>query len=684
MTARGKDLSRMFQPRSIAVIGASSNPQKLGYKLVENILDGGYTGDLYPVNVKGGTIICDIESRPIDDLPDGVDLVIIGVPAKHVASSLEMCGRKGIPFAVVISAGFSEIGRVEEEKELVDIARRYDMRILGPNVFGFIYTPASINAQFGPKEITAGNVGIISQSGVMGAAMAERMFQEGIGISALFATGNKADIGDEDLLDFLEEDEETHVVLMYIEGVKDGRRFLEAGRRLAKKKPLIILKSGRSKEGARAAKSHTASLAGEDRVFDGIVRQMGALRADTLKEGVDWARALVNLPHPKENNVFVITNGGGFAVLAVDRLQELGIPLFDDHDWIEREMSEIFPGYAVFSNPMDMTAVPSYLDYARSLKKAMDEDSIGAVLGIYAPTSGVDVHRFTHTLVDTLGTPSKPIILCTMGGNEVMKQIKNLNVAGIPTFFYPEEAVSSLSALFRNEAYRDRSGRCGEICDLDVGGIKKIIEGKKGFLSAGDSMKVLSMSTVPMPRFDMVSDIDDAIFRGRDMNYPLVLKVSDPEKVHKTEVGGVILNIDDEERLKRAFIEIGDGSDELLLMEQVNGVEVIVGGLRDPVFGPTVMFGMGGIMVEAQNDVSFRGVPINDEDGMEMISDIRGGGVLEEFRGRAAVNKGAIVDVLKAVGALLKDVKKIEEIEINPLMVTDKGAVAVDCRIKVR
>ena len=261
MTARGKDLSRMFRPRSIAVIGASSNPQKLGYKLVENILDGGYTGDLYPVNVKGGKIICDIESLgSIDDLPDGVDLVIIGVPAKHVASSLELCGRKGIPFAVVISAGFSEIGRVEEEKELVDIARRYDMRILGPNVFGFIYTPASINAQFGPKEITAGNVGIISQSGVMGAAMAERMFQEGIGISALFATGNKADIGDEDLLDFLEEDEETHVVLMYIEGVKDGRRFLEAGRRLAKKKPLIILKSGRTKEGARAAKSHTAHL----------------------------------------------------------------------------------------------------------------------------------------------------------------------------------------------------------------------------------------------------------------------------------------------------------------------------------------------------------------------------------------------------------------------------------------
>ncbi|MCK5772764.1 MAG: acetate--CoA ligase family protein [Thermoplasmata archaeon] len=683
MSERGEGLSGMFKPGSIAVIGASSNPDKLGFKLVDNIIGSGYTGKLYPVNVKGGSV-CGLNILvSIESLPDGVDLAIIAVPAKHVAGSLEMCGEKKIPYAVVISAGFSEIGRFEEEKELVDIARKHGMRILGPNVFGFIYTPASLNAQFGPREITRGHVGIISQSGVMGAAMAERMFHDGIGISAVIATGNKADIGDEDLLEFLCDDKDTRVVLMYVEGVKDGRGFLEAGKRLAKKKPLIILKSGRTREGARAAMSHTASLAGEDRVFDGVIRQMGALRASTLKEGIDWARSLVNLPHPAKNNVFVITNGGGFAVLAVDRLQEQGIPLFKDVGWIEREMSDIFPGYAIFNNPMDMTAAPSYEDYTASLKKAMEEGSIGAVLGIYAPTSGVDVHRATRTLIETLGKPTKPVVLCTMGGGAVMDQIKELNRAGIPTFFFPEEAVSSLSALYRFEHYRERSHECGSICDWDVEGIGRILDGKKGFLSAGDSMKVLSLGAVPVPRFATVSNVDDAIVEGRKMNYPLVLKVSDPEKVHKTESGGVIIDIDDEEKLRGAFLRIG-GSDELLLMEQVDGVEVITGGLRDPVFGPTVMFGLGGIAVEALNDVSFRVVPINDKDGAEMISDIRGGAVLEEFRGRKAVNKDAIVDVLKALGALLEDVEEIEEIEINPLMVTEKGAVAVDCRIKVR
>ncbi len=678
-------LERMFKPRGIAVIGASADPKKLGFKLVKNISQGGYKGNLIPVNIKGETIFGLRSVKDLSQTSAEIDLAIICLPSHLVKGSLQEIGRKGIPFAVIISAGFRETGNIEGEKELLSVAKENNIRILGPNVFGLIYTPVSLNAQFGPGDIMEGRVAIITQSGALGAALMGKAFEEGIGVSGVVSTGNKADISDEELLDFFCSDPNTDAILLYLEGLKDGKRFMDTVSSVSKVKPIIVVKSGTTEKGARAVRSHTASLAGDDRIFDGAFKQAGVIRAPTIKDAIDWTRALIDMPLPDHPDVLIITNGGGLGAIAVDELTKAGIPLFNDKDWIEREMGEIFPPYATMDNPVDITAQVPYEVYLKGVKKALEYDRIGSLIGIYAPTSGADVPAFTKMMLEVIGRPSKPIMICTFGGRAAMDQIQELKKCGITAFYYPEEAVSSLATLYkysdhvkREAPSMKRKGRWGSNFidpDLEVGG--------DGFIGPAESLEVLQKGPFKTPRWALVNNMEELLSASSEIGYPIVMKTADKELVHKTDSGGVVIGICNEEKLISSYGRLKGISKKVMIMEQVSGTELIMGAVKDPVFGPVVMFGLGGTMVEVLQDVIFRVAPLSVQDAMDMLEGIKGSKVLDGLRGGKKADRVQLADLLISLGDLMLEDKRIEEIEINPLFLTKEGPVAADARIRL-
>jgi acetyltransferase len=667
------------------VIGASSKPDKLGYKLVRNIVDGGYRGNVYPVNIKGETVHGLPSFRKIGEIEGPVDLAIISLPGEHVKEALEEVGEKGTHFAVIVSAGFRETGNIEGERELLGIAKRYGIRILGPNVFGLIYTPISLNAQFGPGDIMKGRVAIITQSGALGAALMGKAFEEGIGVSGVVSTGNKADICDEDLLDFFCSDENTDAILMYIEGLKDGRRFMDTVSGVSKVKPIIVVKSGTTELGARAVRSHTASLAGNDRIFDGAFRQTGVIRAPTIKDAIDWTRVLIDMPLPKRKEVLIITNGGGLGAIAVDELTKAGIPLFSDNKWIEKEMGEIFPPYATMDNPVDITAQVPYDVYLKGVEKALNEVSVGSLIGIYAPTSGADVPAFTKAILKTVGKPVKPIMICTFGGRAAMEQIQKLKSEGITAFYYPEEAVSSLATLYRYGEHVNEGIVNEEKRELwSYSGIAEILRrSSDGFLGVDESLELIESGPFHAARRQSVENEEELIKAFENLPKPVVLKVSEKEFVHKADKGGVKTCISDQGELLGGYCDLRKMSSRIIIMEQVSGPEMIIGAVRDPVFGPVIMFGLGGTLVEVLQDITFRVAPLTRKDAFDMMREIKTGSVLEGIRGKKAVDKDSLADLLISLSELMLKMNEIEEIEVNPLILTDEGPVAVDGRVKI-
>ncbi len=675
-------LENLFKPRGVAVIGASSKPNKLGYKLVKNIADGGYRGNLVPVNIKGEEIHGIASVMNISEARGPVDIAVIALPSKSVKDSLEEVGKKGIPYAVIISAGFRETGNLEGEKELLKVAGKYGIRLLGPNVFGLIYTPASLNAQFGPGDIMKGRVAIITQSGALGAALMGKAFEEGIGVSGVVSTGNKADICDEELLDFFCSDPNTDAVLLYLEGLKQGRKFMDNVSSVSKVKPIIVVKSGTTEKGARAVRSHTASLAGNDRIFEGAFQQSGVIRAPTIKDAIDWTRALIDMPLPKKKEVLIITNGGGLGAIAVDELTKAGIPLFDDRDWIENEMGPIFPSYATMDNPVDITAQVPYDIYLKGMKKALEDDRIGSIIGIYAPTSGADVPAFTSEMLRVIGKPSKPIMVCTFGGRAAMEQIQELKKNGITAFYYPEEAVSSLATLYRYSEHVRKEPQQAERKDLwDINGIESMIEKKEeGFFGLKEALEVLEKGPFKTVKWKLVENEAEL---PEDMKFPLVLKAADERIVHKTDSGGVRIGIPDKKSLLDSFRNLNKISERIVVMEQVSGIELIMGALKDPVFGPVVMFGLGGTLVEVLEDILFRVAPLTREDALDMLDGIKSRKIFDGIRGGNKPDRNRLADLLIALSELMITFERIEEIEVNPLFLTSEGPLAVDARLRI-
>jgi acetyl-CoA synthetase (ADP-forming) len=453
------DLEKMFCPKSVAVIGASKNPKKIGYELVSNILSGGYEGKLYPVNPEGADVMGIKSFTNVKLIPGDVDLAVIAVPAVYVKDVVEDCGQKGIKSVMVISSGFREVGNVQLEENVLSVAKKYGIRMLGPNIFGLYYAPSRLNATFGLSQVFPGNIAFITQSGALGIAMMGWTTLYRIGVSAVVSMGNKADIDEADVLDYLTSDEKTKVVLMYIEGVRDGRRLISSMETTGAKKPVIVLKSGKTQRGAAAAASHTGSLAGSDSIYDAAFRQSGALRASDFAQAFDWAKLITLQPPPTTENTIVITNGGGVGVMTTDASEESGITIWPLPEDLQTEFKKLMPVFGNCSNPVDLTGQAYEESYCRAVGLALKDQRIGSVIVLYCQTAITDPSSIANSIIDAYESqrPEKAVVASFIGGQQCEDAMRKLDERSIPTYPIPERAVSALAAYYRWKRRIDKS-----------------------------------------------------------------------------------------------------------------------------------------------------------------------------------------------------------------------------------
>jgi acetyltransferase len=700
MTPSGPDIRYLFEPRSIAVVGASHHPEKIGSKILQNIINAGYRGAIYPVNPKGGEILGRPVARALEEIPGELDVVCTCVPGAFVRESVEAAARKGVKFNLVISSGFSEVGNVEEEKRIIAIARAAGMRILGPNIFGMYMAASSLDMTFGPGGILPGNVAIITQSGALGLAMIGKTAVENVGISAMISVGNKADLDEADLLEYLLTDERTHSILMYIEGVKQGERLMTALKDAARKKPVVVIKSGRSKRGAIAAASHTGSLAGSDAIFDAMMRQCGALRAESVKEAFDLCKFLSDTPLPRGDNAVIITNGGGIGVLATDACEKYGVPLYDDTASLKETFGSVTPDFGSTKNPIDLTGQATSRHYAGALDAALRSDRIDAVLSLYCETAVFDVENLAPMIEENFKRyreAGKPIVFSVFGGATSEASVTSLGKRKIPIMGDVYDTVACLGGLYSYRRRRDAVSEKIDELPIDEATIDDILRGARAdgrsFLLAQEGAALMRATGIRPPQSHVARSLDEAVRHAEAIGYPVVMKVVSRDILHKSDAGGVALDLDNREEVIDAYQAIlrncrarvpNARIDGIEVAEMVRrGVELIVGARRDPSFGPVVMFGHGGIYVEVMKDVSFRAAAMDRAEAVEMMKEIRAYPLLLGVRGEERKDIDTVVDAILRLATVIRRCPGISDIEVNPLVVYDEGegAVAVDARV---
>lgn len=692
----------LFEPRAIAVIGASGNPEKIGHRIVENIVRSGYGGGVFPINPRGGEILGLKAYADLSDVEEEIDVAVIAIPAGAVLSAVEACGAKRVKHLVVITSGFSEVGDLETERRIVRTAREHGMRVLGPNIFGIYSAASSLDATFGPGGITPGPVAIITQSGALGIAMIGKTATESVGLSALVSVGNKSDVDEADLLEYLASDERTRAILMYVEGVKDGERLQGTLAEVTRHKPVVVIKAGRSKRGSMAAASHTGSLAGADEVFDSVMRQAGVLRAESVQEAFSWVRYLASTPLPPGDEAVIVTNGGGIGVMATDACEKHGVLLYDDQAVLADTFSGVMPDFGSSKNPVDLTGQATAEDYARSLDAVLAEGRMHAAIALYCETALFDTGRFADLLRDVYARyrDRKPIVFSLFGGGRIDAVIRDLRGEGIPVFGDVYEAVSALGALYRVRRRIREAPEEAEPIDLPIDEIRAVLrgarDGGRAFLLAPEAARVAAHLGLDMPRSIVARNLDEAVGAAGEIGYPVVMKIVSKDIVHKSDAGGVALDLENEEEIVDAYqailrscrAHVPDAAIEgVEVVEMVrSGVETIVGARQDPSFGPVVMFGLGGIYVEVMKDVSFRAAPIGRSTARAMISDLRSYPLLLGVRGESRKDIDAIAAVVSKLSHLIDRCREIADIEVNPLIVYDhgEGTRTVDMRILIK
>lgn len=698
-------LDPLLRPRSIAVVGASRTPNTIGYQILDNLLRYGYTGAVYPVNPSAASVHSIRAYPSLDAIPDPVDLAVVVVPKQHVQEVAEACGRKGVAAMVVISAGFKEIGGAgaERERALVETARRYGMRLVGPNCMGVLNTApeVSMNATFAPTMPPPGPVAFMSQSGAMGVTILDYASEYGIGISQFVSVGNKADVSGNDLIRYWAEDERTGVVLMYLENFGNPRRFTRLAREITRRKPIVAVKSGRSGAGARAATSHTGVLAGTDAATDALLRQCGVLRAETVEEMFDLAMAFSHQPIPRGNRVAIVTNAGGPGILIADACEAHGLVVGELSEETRARLAAHFPEEASLGNPVDMIATATPQSYRVAVEAVLADPVVDAVIATFVPPLGIRQEDVAEAIVDVAaGSREKPVLAVLMGREGLPQGLAELNAAGIPGYRFPESAARALAAMYRHRRWLERPAGTVRTFPVDreaVDGILQLAraEGREK-LSETEVMRVLEAYGIPVAPYRVARTADEAVAAAADIGRPVVMKVLSPRIVHKSDVGGVVVGVEGEAAVRAAFVRLttevparaGIGTEEVegvLVQERVDGGrETIVGMHSDPQFGPLVMFGLGGIYVEVLGDVVFRVTPLTDVDAQEMVGSIRGAALLRGVRGESPSDTACIEEVLQRVSQLVGNHDAIRELDINPWVALPRGGVAVDGRISVR
>ncbi|NIM91791.1 MAG: CoA-binding protein [Candidatus Aminicenantes bacterium] len=698
-------LNFIFYPRSIAVIGASREPGSVGQSLLANIIGNRIQGIVYPVNPKAKGIL-GIKSYPtVTEIPDVVDLAIIIVPSRYVPSVLDECGQKGVKGAIIISAGFKEIGGagIELEQEIEKIIENYNISLLGPNCLGIINTdPKScLNATFGMQFPKQGNISFVSQSGALCVAVLEYAKEANVGFAKFISMGNKADINENDLLLYLKEDHKTDVILMYLEDLVNGREFMRIAREItsdaSNPKPIIALKAGSTVLGARAASSHTGSLAGSDKVYDAVFEQCGVLRVETLEELFDYVRAFSSQPLPAGRNVAIVTNSGGPGILATDSCIHYGLNVTSLSSNTVQALKKALPPTASFNNPVDLIGDAHHDRYEVSLKHVLKDKKVHSSIVILTPTAFTDVEKIATSIVNTANAHKKPVLACFLGVYDVSKGIEILEENGIPSYRFPESAARVLSEMTNYTWWLNRPQTGIRKFKVNKIKAKKIIESvqKQGrhFLSEQEAYQVLEAYKFPVIKSILAKDEKGAMEKASRLGFPVAMKIVSPDILHKFDYGGVKLNLKNQSEVRQAYREILRNVRAREPKARITGIlvetmaragkEVILGMNRDPQFGPILMFGLGGIYVEALEDVAFRLAPIRELTASMMIKRTKTHKILDGFRGGPVYDIPAIEESLKRLSQLVSDFELIKELDINPLIVHEKGkgCTIVDARI---
>ena len=701
--AHAGELDSILKPRSIAVIGASRSADTIGHQIVANLVAHGFTGAVHPVNPKAASIHSIRAYPSVRAIGEPVDLAIIAVPKERVLEVSRECVEAGVKGLVVISAGFREVGGegVERENALRDLVRRHGVRMVGPNCMGVLNTdPAiSMNGTFAPTMPPRGRVGFVSQSGAMGLSVLDYAKEYGIGISQFVSVGNKADVSGNDLLTQWEHDPTVDVILMYVENFGNPRRFLDIASRLTKRKPLVILKSGRSTVGARAATSHTGALAASEAAVDALLAQAGVLRAGSVEELFDIAMVFTGQALPRSRRTAVVTNAGGPGILAADALEGHGLVLGELSADTVRTLTPLFPPEASIRNPLDMIASATPTGYRQSLEALLGDERVDSVLAIFVPPLGVRQEDVAEAIVAaSKSRPDKPVVAVLMGKQGLPQGRAELNEAGIPGYIFPESAARALAALARQSEWVARPTTSDQRLPVDRARAIAIIERARGEgrakLSEIEVLELLAAYGIPVAEAGLARDAHEAASIARTVGYPLVLKVVSPDITHKTDIGGVKLGIETEDELREAYRALVDDVRDALANARIDGVlvqrmvrggtETIVGVSREPLFGPLVMFGLGGVFVEALRDIVFRVAPLTELDARDMITSIRAKAVLEGIRGRPPADRAALERTLRVIAQLADDFPEIEDMDINPLLALPQGVLALDARVRLR
>ena len=677
-------LTPFFAPASVAVVGASSRTGSIGGELFRNVLRGEFTGVAYPVNRSGEPVAGVRAYRSIAEIGEPVDLAIVCLPGDAVLEAAAEALGSGVRGLCVISAGFAEMGSEgrERQERLLELVRAGGARLLGPNCLGIAVSGPRLNATFGPNALPPGNVGFSSQSGALGLAVLERAAERGLGLSAFVSVGNKADVSSNDLLEYWEDDPDTDVVLLYLESFGNPRKFGRVARRVARTKPIVAMKTGRTGAGARAASSHTAALAGSEAAVDALFRQAGVLRADTLEELLDLTTLLAAQPLPRGNRVAILTNAGGLGILCADACEAAGLLLPSlSAETVER-LASILPREASVANPVDMLGSAVASTFADALPLLLNDPLIDAVIALFVPPvmAGADeVATAIVRSVEDAGVKEKPVLACVISADGTPAQLLSGFVA---PFSYPESAARALGrAAERAEWLRRPQGLVRKLEDVDRRAARELVEdSSEGWLDPDLTRRLLSAYGLPVVSERRVASADDAVFAAEEIGYPVVVKTAEAG-AHKTESGGVAIDLRDSEAVREAAQRIGA---PLLVQPMVRGgVELLVGAVQDPVFGPLIALGPGGTLAELIGDAAFRLAPLTDIDAQELVRMGKAGILLSGFRGGPQADTEAVEDLLLRVSQLAEDLPELAELDLNPVIAGPGGCVIVDARVRV-
>ncbi len=698
-----KTLKPLFQPSSIAIIGASRRPGTIGWQIVDNLLSHGYTGPIYPVNPGARAVHSVPAWRSVLEIPREVDLAIIVVPKEAVLEVVEECGLKGVGAIVVISAGFREIGGdgVQREQALVEAVRRHGMRLVGPNCMGVLNTDPehSMNATFAPTMPPPGPVSFLSQSGALGVTILDYAAEYGIGVRNFISVGNKPDVSGNDVLEYWEADPGTRVILMYLETFGNPRRFTRIARRVGRKKPIIVVKSGRTLAGARAASSHTGALSGKDSAAEALLDQCGVLRANSVEELFDLAMAFGTLPMPAGDRVAIVTNAGGPGIIIADACEAEGLQVAEFAPETLARLKEVFPEEASVRNPVDMVASATADSYRVALEIILEDPQVDAAIAAFVPPLGVRQADVASAIVEARRShPGIPVLAVLMGKDGLPEGRAELRAAGVPAYIFPESATRALGAMHRHARWVARPLEAPARFPADRDRVTEWLaeiraEGRRQLLEP-EAYRILEAYGIPVVPHSLADSEDAAAHAASEFDGPVVLKLVSPDISHKTEVGGVALDLRDEEAVRGAWRWMMERVAEqepdariegvLVTPFQRGGRELILGMNTDPSFGPVLMFGLGGIYVETFRDVAFRLPPVSGLDAREMMRDIRSFPLLEGVRGEEGVRLEAISEAIQRLSQLVLDHDGIESLDINPFLATPEGGMALDARIQLR